>query len=66
MEYLQTYKLFESDSSMPELSEQELKDDELYSYIGDICQELKDDGLEVRIKISDCSKVGGLCLISQG
>jgi len=60
MEYLQTYKLFESDSSMPELSEQELKDDELYSYIGDICQELKDDGLEVRIKISDCSKVGNM------
>ena len=61
MKHLKSYKLFES-STRPESSNQEIDYDRLYSDINDICQDVIDDGLEVKIDISDYKKVdNALC-----
>jgi len=59
MRYLKTYKIFES-STRPELSDQEIENDRLYSDINDICQELKDNGLMVRVQISECAVISNM------
>lgn len=51
MRYLKSYKLFESI---------DIENDRIYSEINDICQELKDDGLMVRVQISECAKIGNM------
>jgi hypothetical protein len=51
MRYLKSYKLFESI---------DIENDRLYSDINDICQELKDNGLMVRVQISECAVISNM------
>lgn len=65
MKYLTKYKIFESqeeDSKIENIEEicDVLENDRIYNEINDICQELKDDGLMIRVQISECVKIGNM------